>query len=68
MAREELGSGKITVHFKEASGLHETTIRCTAIEIYGEKLCFSDSDGDLIRKDGKILEVRLDNILQIRAK
>jgi len=59
----------IRVSFKvNESDERREPIECNAIEIYGDKLAFSDGDGYLLREDNKIVEVKLSEILQIKSK
>ena len=62
---KRIGKGNIIVNFKSNSGLQSITVECHSIEIYGEKLCFSDEDGELIRYGTGTVQVTLDQVLRI---
>ena len=65
-----IGSGKIEVRFKaDASEKFNTpSLNCNGIEFYGNKICFSDADGDLIKIDGSIIEASMEDIYSIKTK
>lgn len=45
------------------------TLKCESIEVYGDKLAFSDANGELLRDDqNEIINLTLPEIIKITCK
>jgi len=65
-----IGTGKIEVRIKADASkrLNASMILCKGVEFYGEKIAFSDNDGDLIMHDGNLLTLLQSDIYSIKTK